>query len=312
MALGELVALADGTDVARGGRLGHRADSIEAAPSWAEVNLVDGYSSLEQLQFEGDGTLTHRQQLAAEIGKLNVQRTGLLEKLLDGNARRQMTAILDQLAGVRGQIDSLPAQQLVYGPSHTFAPSATFTPAEKPRPIYLLARGDVRSPKELMMPGVAAVPGPSANFAIANLDDEGQRRAALAHWLSDPTNVLVRRLIVNRVWHYHFGQGIVDSPNDFGRMGSEPNHPGVVGLAGRLVFGPRPIARRPHRLIVTSAAYRQVSTSQPAAAAIDGNNRLLWRMNRMRLDAESVRDAMLAVGGKLDLTMGGPSVQQFF
>ena len=312
MALGELVALSDGTDVARGAAVS-ALDSIEAAPSWAQVNLVDGYSSLEQLQFEGDGTLTHRQQLAAEIGKLNVQRTGLLEKLLDGNARRQMTGILEQLANVRGQIDALPAQQLVYGPSHTFAPAGAFTPADKPRPVYLLARGDVRSPKELMMPGgVAAVPGPSADFAIANPDDEGQRRAALAHWLSDPTNVLVRRSIVNRVWYYHFGQGIVDSPNDFGRMGSEPSHAELLDwLAGWFLDHGQSL-KALHRLIVTSAVYRQVSSSEPAAAAIDGNNRLLWRMNRMRLDAESVRDAMLAVGGKLDLTMGGPSVQQFF
>jgi mono/diheme cytochrome c family protein len=312
MALAELVVLSAGTDVARGAPVS-ALDSIEAAPSWAKVNLVDGYGSLEQLEFEGSGTLTHRQQLAAEINKLSTQRATLLEELLDGAARRQMTAVLDELVDVRSKAEALPAQQMVYGPSHTFAPVAVFSPAEKPRPVFLLARGDVRSPKELMAPGaVAAVPGPSADFAVANLDDEGLRRAALAHWLSDPSNVLVRRSIVNRVWHYHFGQGIVDSPNDFGRMGSEPSHPEMLDwLAGWFLESGQSL-KSLHRLIVTSAVYRQVSSDQPAAARMDGGNRLLWRMNRNRLDAESVRDAMLAAGGKLDLTMGGPSVQQFF
>ncbi len=159
---------------------------------------------------------------------------------------------------------------------------------------------------------VASVPGPDANFALADLNDEGQRRVALAHWLSDPSNVLVRRSIVNRVWHYHFGQGIVDTPNDFGRMGSLPSHPELLDWLARWFLDQGESTKSLHRLIVTSAAYRQVSAERPAAAKIDGGNRLLWRMNRARLDAESVRDAMLSISGKLDSTMGGPSVQQFF
>jgi hypothetical protein len=202
---------------------------------------------------------------------------------------------------------------MVYGPTHEFAPAAQLTPALKPRPIYLLARGDVRSPLELMAPGaVATVPGPDATFALSNPDDEGQRRVALARWLSDPSNVLVRRSIVNRVWHYHFGQGIVDTPNDFGRMGSLPSHPELLDWLARWFLDQGESLKSLHRLIVTSAVYRQVSTEEPAAAKIDGSNRLLWRMNRARLDAESVRDGMLAISGKLDLQMGGPSVQQFF
>jgi uncharacterized protein DUF1553 len=122
----------------------------------------------------------------------------------------------------------------------------------------------------------------------------------------------VRRSIVNRVWHYHFGAGIVDSPSDFGRMGSEPSHPELLDwLAGWFLESGQSL-KSLHKLIVTSAVYRQVSTSYPEADKIDGGNRLLWRMNRTRLDAESVRDAMLAANGRLDLTMGGPSVQQFF
>ncbi len=312
LALGEMVVLSDKTDIARGAAVS-ALDSIEASPSWAQVNLVDGYSSLEQLQFEGDGTLTHRQQLAVEINKLDAERAGLLDSLLTADARRRMSDVLEQLGDVRREADALPPQQMVYAATHEFAPLGTLQAAEKPRPVHLLARGDVRNPQQLMTPGaVASVPGPDANFQLANPDDEGQRRAALAHWLSDPGNVLVRRSIVNRIWHYHFGQGIVDTPNDFGRMGSLPSHPELLDWLARWFLDHGESPKQLHRLIVTSAVYRQVSTERPAAAKIDGGNRLLWRMTRARLDAESVRDAMLAVAGKLDLTMGGPSVQQFF
>jgi mono/diheme cytochrome c family protein len=312
VALAEMVVLSDKTDIARGAPV-TALDSIEAGPSWAQVNLVDGYSSLEQLQFEGDGALTHRQQLAIEIDKLGTERTRLFNTLLGADARQQMTQVSEQLAEVRRQTEALPPPRMVYGPTHEFAPAAQLTPALKPRPIYLLARGDVRSPLELMAPGaVATVPGPDATFALSNPDDEGQRRVALARWLSDPSNVLVRRSIVNRVWHYHFGQGIVDTPNDFGRMGSLPSHPELLDWLARWFLDQGESLKSLHRLIVTSAVYRQVSTEEPAAAKIDGSNRLLWRMNRARLDAESVRDGMLAISGKLDLQMGGPSVQQFF
>ncbi|HEX4144755.1 MAG TPA: DUF1553 domain-containing protein [Pirellulales bacterium] len=312
LAIAEMVVLSDKTDIARGAAVS-ALDSIEASPSWAQVNLVDGYSSLEQLQFEGDGALTHRQQLAIEIDKLDAERARLLGTLLGADARRQMVVVSEQLTDVRRQTEALPAQQMVFAATHEFAPLGTLVPAEKPRPVHLLARGDVRSPQELMAPGaVATVPGPDASFALPNPDDEGQRRAALARWLADDSNVLVRRSIVNRVWHYHFGQGIVDTPNDFGRMGSLPSHPELLDWLARWFIDQGESVKSLHRLIVTSAVYRQVSTETPAAAKIDGGNRLLWHMNRGRLDAESVRDAMLAISGKLDPTMGGPSVQQFF
>ena len=160
--------------------------------------------------------------------------------------------------------------------------------------------------------GVACVQGLPAAFELADASDEGDRRAALARWLADPRNALVRRSIVNRVWHYHFGQGIVDTPNDFGRMGSQPTHPELLEWLAGWFIDQRPFAQALHRLLVTSAVYRQSSHGQCRAyAASTRGNRYLWRMNRQRLDAESIRDSMLAVCGKLDLTMGGPSVQQF-
>jgi hypothetical protein len=141
--------------------------------------------------------------------------------------------------------------------------------------------------------------------------DEGARRAALAQWITDPRNVLTWRSIVNRVWHHHFGRGIADSPNDLGRMGATPTHPALLDwLAVEFRDGGGSL-KKLHRLIVTSAVYKQSSAGRAEFAKVDVSNLYLWRMNRLRLDAEQVRDSILQASGKLNLAMGGPSVKQF-
>src|SRR5207237_1964345 len=130
-------------------------------------------------------------------------------------------------------------------------------------------------------------------FRLADGAAEGERRAALARWLTDPRNSLTWRSIVNRVWQYHFGQGIVETPNDFGRMGGRPSHPELLDwLAVEFRDGGQSL-KALHRLIVCSSAYRQSSADKAEHARRDGGNRLLWRMNRRKLDAESVREAVL-------------------
>ncbi len=210
------------------------------------------------------------------------------------------------------EIAALPPERLVYAAAHDFRPDGSFKPAGKPRPVYVLKRGDINKPGDEAKPGtLACVPGLEARFSLANLDDEGSRRAALARWVTDPKNVLTWRSIVNRVWHFHFGRGIVDTPGDFGRMGARPTHPELLDwLAADFVDHDESL-KHLHRLIVTSAAYRQSSRHEPRFAAIDNDNHYLWRMNRTRLDAEEVRDAVLLSAGRLDRQMGGPSVQQF-
>ena len=141
---------------------------------------------------------------------------------------------------------------------------------------------------------------------------EGERRLALAEWITHPDNPLTRRTIVNRLWHHHFGQGIVTTPSDFGLGGDRPSHPELLDWLAtefqRNGWRLKPV----HRLIVMSATYRQASLAQdPKAAGLDSSNRLLWRQNPRRLDAESLRDSVLAVSGKLDLTMGGPGFKDF-
>jgi hypothetical protein len=155
------------------------------------------------------------------------------------------------------------------------------------------------------------VPGPERNFALNDQNDEGARRAALAKWITDPKNMLTRRSIVNRVWQHHLGKGIVDTPNDFGHMGALPTHPELLDWLAFWFVDNGESLKKLHRLLLTSATYRQSSAHNPEHAKLDGDNRYLWRMNRARLDAESIRDTMLFVSGKLDLTTAGPSVRQF-
>ena len=125
--------------------------------------------------------------------------------------------------------------------------------------------------------------------------------------------MLTWRSIVNRVWHYHFGAGLVDTPNDFGRLGAQPSHPELLDwLAVWFRDEAHGSLKQLHRLIVTSAVYRQSSAERAEAAHVDASNRLLWRMNRARLEAEAVHDAVLQTAGQLDLTAGGPAVRMFY
>jgi hypothetical protein len=210
------------------------------------------------------------------------------------------------------ELAALPPQQKVFAATNQFQPDGTFRPAPTPRSVHLLRRGDINKPAAAVEAGaLACVTGLDAKFTLADPNDEGSRRAALARWVVDHANVLTWRSIVNRIWHYHFGRGIVDTPNDFGRMGAAPTHPELLDWLAVTFQEEGGSLKNLHRLLVTSSTYRQSSRSQPQFAAADGDNRYLWRMNRMRLDAESIRDAVLCVSGKLDPAIGGPSVKQF-
>jgi hypothetical protein len=184
--------------------------------------------------------------------------------------------------------------------------------SHEPRPIRVLNRGEVEQPGEPVGPGaLGCVPGLEAEFTNVADGPEGARRAALADWIVDRVNPLTWRSIVNRVWHYHFGRGLVETPSDFGRNGGTPTHPELLDwLAVEFRDGGQSF-KSLHRLIVTSATYRQASEHNESAAAIDAENRLLWRQNRRRLEAEEVRDAVLACAGHLDRQMYGPGFEVF-
>ncbi|HUY32794.1 MAG TPA: DUF1549 domain-containing protein [Pirellulales bacterium] len=310
-AISELIVVSDQLNVAAGAPV-TSLDSIEAPPGWAMKNLVDGFSSREKLTDASGGGPSPRRRAQLEIEQLTAQRRKLALTALEPAIGRELAEVARQLAELDRKLAALPPRPLVYAAAHEFAPVGGFTPAKTPREVHLLHRGDVRSPRERMAPGgVACVPGPNADFHLDDPDDEGRRRAALAGWLADPENALARRSIVNRVWLYHFGQGIVDSPNDFGRMGALPTHPEMLDWLAGWFLDHGESLKALHKLILSSAVYRQGSADDPAYTQIDSGNRFLWRMNRRRLDAECVHDAMLFATGRLDGRMGGPSARQF-
>jgi hypothetical protein len=146
----------------------------------------------------------------------------------------------------------------------------------------------------------------NADFELNPDAPEHQARTALANWIASPRNPLFARVIVNRLWHYHFGHGLVDTPNDFGFSGARPSHPQLLDWLADKLVAERFSLKKLHRWIVLSAAYRQGTTQNMAAARMDADNRLLWRKTRRRLEAEAVRDTMLAVAGELNLAAGGP------
>ncbi len=183
----------------------------------------------------------------------------------------------------------------------------------EPKIVNVLHRGDFDKPRAIANPGaLSAITNLTARFSLKDEKNEGSRRAALADWLANPQNVLTWRSIVNRVWHYHFGRGLSDTPSDFGRMGGVPSHPELLDwLAVWFRDEAKGSLKELHRLIVTSATYRQSSRHRQDAAMLDAENRLLWRQNRVRLDADAYRDFTMAASGSLDLKMGGPAVKHF-
>jgi hypothetical protein len=174
----------------------------------------------------------------------------------------------------------------------------------KPEPTFLLQRGDPLQKLEAVGPcGIRAVAPP---LAIDPKAPEQERRVALARWIGDPKNPLPARVMVNRLWHYHFGQGLVRTPSDFGFNGDRPSHPELLDwLAAD--FQEHGWRMKPlHRLIVLSSTYRQSSRYEPRAQAVDAGCRLLWRFPARRLEAEVIHDAVLQVSDVLDRRMGGP------
>ncbi len=224
-------------------------------------------------------------------------------------------ALYQQRTKIDAVLARLPPPSYVYAVATDFEPDGGLKPPPGPRPIHVLKRGDIRQPLDEAAPGslgcIAAIP---ARFELSGSASEGERRAALARWLTDCENTLTWRSIVNRVWQLHFGRGIVATPNDFGRMGAMPSHPELLDWLAVWFRDNGQSLKQLHRLIVTSATYRQSSAARSPddpVMTLDADNHFLWRMNRTRLDAECIRDTVLFVAGKLDLRMGGPSDRQF-
>ena len=171
---------------------------------------------------------------------------------------------------------------------------------EKAAETFVLKRGNPKQKLISVMPGFPRV--------MATNDSEPKSRLELAKWLMAPDNPLTARVIVNRLWFHHFGHGIVATPNDFGTRGERPSHPELLDWLACELVDKKWSLKAIHRLIVTSATYRQASTTFQGTK-VDPQNALLWRMNRRRLEAEAIRDSILATADTLNRSGGGVSVR---
>ena len=170
----------------------------------------------------------------------------------------------------------------------------------------VLNRGEVGSPAEEVSPaGLSAVTGRSPDFGLAPDASDPDRRLKLAEWVTHPANPLFARVMVNRLWQYHFGQGMVTTPSDFGFNGGQPSHPDLLDWLAQEFRSGGYRLKPLHRQMVTSFTYRQSSAHNAAAAQIDADNRFLWRKSPRRLEAEEIRDAVLVATGQLNCDIGG-------
>ncbi|HXA05411.1 MAG TPA: DUF1549 and DUF1553 domain-containing protein [Bryobacteraceae bacterium] len=174
---------------------------------------------------------------------------------------------------------------------------------------HVLAVGVYDAYKEEVEPGFLSIldPGPAQIVPPADLNSTG-RRSALANWLASVENPLTARVMVNRIWHYHFGRGIAGTPSDFGVMGDRPANPALLDYLAATFVETGWSLKKMHRLILLSNTYQQSTQFNPEAAKVDPEDRLVWRYNRHRLEGEAIRDSILEASGRLNFKMGGPGV----
>ncbi len=277
-------------------------DSIEAPVRWSQVNLTDGHWA------------TYADETAArQLAVAETEHRQILSRINTPERVQRLEVLSKAIEQCESELKSLPQGPMVYAAATNFQPQGQFKPTGgHPRTVHVLHRGNVQQPLAEAMPGVVPLSADDVvAFSLEPDATEGERRAALAQWLTRNDHPLTWRSIANRIWQYHFGRGLVDSPNDFGRMGQLPSHPELLDWLAVEFRDNGGSFKRLHRLIVTSAVYRQASTHNESNATIDGSNRYLWRMNRRRLSAEEIRDTLLAVSGRLNPNMGGPGYYLF-
>jgi Protein of unknown function (DUF1553)/Protein of unknown function (DUF1549)/Planctomycete cytochrome C len=287
------------------GRVGNSRSWIsnERGKGWVQITLPE-IVRLDRIVWGRDRRQQYVDRLAREY-RIEVSLDGRIWKTVAGSWDRRPVG---QDRATRDETANTPAarrRQIVQEVSALEEPpkvyAGTFHAAER---TYLLRRGDpMQKGREVQPAGVRAV---APAYCSKPGESEFERREHLADWITSPENPLTDRVLVNRLWQWHFGQGLVRTPSDFGHNGDRPSHPELLDWlasefrthGGRL----KPL----HRLLVLSNTYRQASVADERNRAVDADNRLLWHYAPRRVEAEVIRDAMLQVSGILDRRMGGP------
>ena len=285
----------------------HSWISNEAGAGWAQIELPQE-NKIDRVVWgrdrEGKFTdripTTYRVDVSSD-GKEWKAVAGSWDRLTKGETPgpkawkpgKELQTLLVEQKAVQGKLLDLERPATAY--------AGTFRTPDK---THVLERGDPSKPGDEIGPGAVAAVKPA--FTLKSEAPEPERRLALADWIADKNNPLPARVLVNRVWHWHLGQGIVRTPSDFGFNGDRPAHPELLDWLAAEYQANGWRLKPLHRLIVLSNTYRQSSRFDDSAARLDADNRLLWRYARHRLEAEEVRDSMLQVSGALNPLRGGP------
>lgn len=283
-----------------------------------KIGKLKGEISKLREEFQDEFLKSGRSKLAAEATAAFLvrpaERNDEQKKLVEQNAKgldnevtsalsdeikTRISALQEQIAGLVRATPDLPRAYYVH----------EVTPA--PPETHVLIRGKATRPGVVAPPGVPSVLVPQQPEFLASGERTSRRRLSLARWLVDPGNPLTARVIVNRVWQFHFGEGLVRTGSDFGVMGDPPSHPELLDyLAGELVAHGWSL-KWLHRQILTSNTYKMSKQWHDEYGAVDPENRLWWRFPYRRLEVEAIRDSMLLVSGKLSPKMFGPAMFPF-
>jgi mono/diheme cytochrome c family protein len=300
----------------------YRLQSFYAGTKWVETRLPDGsdnpdyvrktaapHARLEDLRKQlhalreshRTSALAEKQKQAKNGATVSTIQEEEIDRYLKDADRDQRNQLESDIRGLESQI--APYEPVTEAISEDNKTGTT---------EHLLLRGSLLTPGPEVKPGfVAALVGGEEKPAEVTPPATGHtsgRRAALANWLGSRDNPMTARVMVNRIWQHHFGKGIVASPSDFGRNGDRPSHPELLDWLAIQFMDQGWSVKKMHRLMLLSNTYRMSSKLDPVALKADPYNALLWRMNRIRLEGEPLRDSILAVSGRLNPAMGGPSV----
>jgi len=285
------------------------ATGYHVCGTWDPVGHFEGSAAMRRVARE-----EHMEDLVGTLGQaflgLSLHCARCHDHKFDPLSQREYYQIASALSGVRQLVQEREGIKLT-ATNHQpgFAGTAHVIIPEQPLPTYILARGNVTQPGEIVTPaGLKALVGPESDWGLTPEAPEAERRKKLAEWIADPRNPLTSRVAVNRVWHYLFNGGLVETPSEFGFQGGQPSHPALLDhLAQRFLEHHgrlKPLIRE----LVLSATYRQESAvPNPQAQAVDAAGRLRWEAPLRRLTGEEVRDSLLQISGALNPARGGPS-----
>jgi hypothetical protein len=294
-------------------------DDIVSTTAQAFLGLTLGCARCHDHKFE---PLTARDYygMVAVFNPLERPRNGRTELAVPAGSPAQIAALAERdraIAELKKQEKSL-APDVIEQRIRSLREATPDTPkaytlrepSAKPPDTYVLLRGSPAQRGAIVLPSVPAVLSRRQPDFPPSGEHTSQRRLGLAQWIASPGNPLTARVIVNRVWQQHFGQGLVRTPSDFGLMGEPPTHPELLDwLAHWFMHDAGWSLKKLHRLILTSNTWRMSRQTNPEYAASDPENRLLWRMPLRRLEVEPIRDSMLAVSGSLNRKMFGPAMK---